>query len=166
VILAGDKRTANGAVLARPTTIRFDGCDVAHDGDNGQCSTCNATGKIDCDWPPPMMTAPNVDMQLCATIYIGSEKCMQMSGADVRELRSETGWPGRRYRPPPDPIEQAGGDQAREVDPGHVDGLQIGGAPIHGAMRPPDAPARCGDQQAHFPRRTRRMTCPCGEYGV
>jgi len=34
VILSGDKTTANGTVLAQPTTIQFDGRDVAHEGDD------------------------------------------------------------------------------------------------------------------------------------
>lgn len=59
LILDGDKTTANGTVLAHPTTIQFGGRDVAHEGDDGQCPACNTTGKIKCDGPRQVMTAPD-----------------------------------------------------------------------------------------------------------
>jgi uncharacterized Zn-binding protein involved in type VI secretion len=59
VILSGDKTTANGTVLAQPTTIQFDGRDVAHEGDDVQCPACNMIGKIKCDGSRQVMTAPD-----------------------------------------------------------------------------------------------------------
>jgi uncharacterized Zn-binding protein involved in type VI secretion len=59
LILHGDKTTANGTVIANPTTIQFEGRDVAHEGDDVQCPACNTTGKIKCDGPRQVMTAPD-----------------------------------------------------------------------------------------------------------
>ncbi|WP_326972954.1 PAAR domain-containing protein [Caballeronia mineralivorans] len=59
LILNGDKTTANGTVHATPATIQLNGQDVAHDGDNVTCPACNSTGKIKCDGPRQMMTAPD-----------------------------------------------------------------------------------------------------------
>ena len=59
VILHGDKTTANGTVVARSTTIQFEECDVAHEGDDVQCPACNTTGKIKCEGPRQVMTAPD-----------------------------------------------------------------------------------------------------------
>lgn len=41
LIRHGDKTTANGTVVAKPTTIQFEDRDVAHEGDDVQCSACN-----------------------------------------------------------------------------------------------------------------------------
>ena len=59
LILNGDKTTANGTVVAKPTTIQFEGRDVAHEDDDVQCPACNTTGKIKCDGPRQVMTAPD-----------------------------------------------------------------------------------------------------------
>jgi len=59
LILNGDKTTANGTVEATPTTIQLSGRDVAHEGDSVSCPACNTTGKIQCDSPRQMMTAPD-----------------------------------------------------------------------------------------------------------
>jgi uncharacterized Zn-binding protein involved in type VI secretion len=59
LILNGDKTTANGTVIAAATTIQFTGRDVAHEGDEVQCPACNSTGKIQCDGPRQVMTAPD-----------------------------------------------------------------------------------------------------------
>ena len=59
LILSGDKTTANGTVVAKSTTIRFEGRDVAHEDDDVQCPACNITGKIKCDGPRQVMTAPD-----------------------------------------------------------------------------------------------------------
>lgn len=59
LILDGDKTTADGTVVAKPTTIRFERRDVAHEGDDVQCPECNSTGKIRCDGPRQVMTAPD-----------------------------------------------------------------------------------------------------------
>jgi len=59
LILDGDKTTASGTVVAEPTTIQFDGRDVAPEGDDVQCPACNTTGKIKCDGPRQVMTAPD-----------------------------------------------------------------------------------------------------------
>ncbi len=59
LILNGDKTTANGTVVAAPTTIQFMGRDVAHEGDDVQCPACHTTGKIKCDGPRQVMSAPD-----------------------------------------------------------------------------------------------------------
>jgi uncharacterized Zn-binding protein involved in type VI secretion len=59
LILNSDKTTANGTVQAAPTTIQLGGQDVAHEGDSVSCPTCNTTGKIQCDGPRQVMTAPD-----------------------------------------------------------------------------------------------------------
>ncbi|MEM5424531.1 PAAR domain-containing protein [Paraburkholderia ferrariae] len=59
LILQGDKTTANGTVVATPTSIQFESRDVAHEGDDVQCPACNTTGKIKCDGPRQVMTAPD-----------------------------------------------------------------------------------------------------------
>lgn len=59
LILNCDKTTANGTLVAIPTTIQFEGRDVAHEGDEVQCPTCNTTGKIKCDGLRQVMTAPD-----------------------------------------------------------------------------------------------------------
>jgi uncharacterized Zn-binding protein involved in type VI secretion len=59
LILNGDKTTANGTVVAAPTTIQFMGRDIAHEGDDVQCPACHTTGKIRCDGPRQVMTAPD-----------------------------------------------------------------------------------------------------------
>jgi uncharacterized Zn-binding protein involved in type VI secretion len=59
LILNGDKTTANGTVQATPATIQLNGQDVAHEGDNVTCPSCNSTGKIQCEGPRQMMTAPD-----------------------------------------------------------------------------------------------------------
>ncbi len=59
LILNADKTTASGTVVAKPTTIRFGGCDVAHEDDDVQCPACGTTGKIKCDGPRQVMTAPD-----------------------------------------------------------------------------------------------------------
>jgi uncharacterized Zn-binding protein involved in type VI secretion len=59
LILNGDKTTANGTVQATPTTIQLHEQDVAHEGDSVSCPACNTTGKIQCDGPRQMMTAPD-----------------------------------------------------------------------------------------------------------
>lgn len=59
LILTGDKTTANGTVIATPATIRFANRDVAHEGDDVQCPACNTTGKVQCDGPRQVMTAPD-----------------------------------------------------------------------------------------------------------
>ncbi|MEX3965350.1 PAAR domain-containing protein [Paraburkholderia sp. EG286B] len=59
LILNGDKTTANGTVVAMSTTIQLEGHDVAHEGDDVQCPACNTTGKIKCDGPRQVMTAPD-----------------------------------------------------------------------------------------------------------
>ncbi|HKR39526.1 MAG TPA: PAAR domain-containing protein [Paraburkholderia sp.] len=58
LILNGDRTTANGTVIAAPMTIQFVGRDVAHEGDDVRCPACNTTGKIKCDGPRQVMTAP------------------------------------------------------------------------------------------------------------
>lgn len=40
LILNGDKTTANGTVVAKSTTIRFQGRDGAHEDDDVQCPAC------------------------------------------------------------------------------------------------------------------------------
>jgi uncharacterized Zn-binding protein involved in type VI secretion len=59
LILGGDKTTTNGTVQATPTTIQLSGQDVAHEGDSVSCPACNTTGKIQCDGPRQVMTAPD-----------------------------------------------------------------------------------------------------------
>ncbi|MDP9645591.1 PAAR domain-containing protein [Paraburkholderia sp. 22098] len=59
LILNGDKTTANGVVQAVPTTIQLSDKDVAHEGDPVACPACNTTGKIQCDGPRQVMTAPD-----------------------------------------------------------------------------------------------------------
>jgi uncharacterized Zn-binding protein involved in type VI secretion len=59
LILDGDKTTANGTVMAAPTTIQLEGRDVAHEGDDIQCLACGMTGKIKCDGERQLMTAPD-----------------------------------------------------------------------------------------------------------
>jgi uncharacterized Zn-binding protein involved in type VI secretion len=59
LILNGDKTTANGTVQAAPTSIQLSDKDVAHEGDPAACPTCNTTGKIQCDGPRQVMTAPD-----------------------------------------------------------------------------------------------------------
>jgi uncharacterized Zn-binding protein involved in type VI secretion len=59
LILDSDKTTANGTVQAAPTTIQLSGRDVAHEGDSVSCPACNTTGKIQCEGPRQMMTAPD-----------------------------------------------------------------------------------------------------------
>jgi uncharacterized Zn-binding protein involved in type VI secretion len=59
LILNGDKTTANGTVVAKPTTIQLENRDVAHEDDEVQCPACNSTGKIKCDGPRQVMTAPD-----------------------------------------------------------------------------------------------------------
>jgi uncharacterized Zn-binding protein involved in type VI secretion len=59
LILNGDKTTANGTVQATPTSIKLSGQDVAHEGDDVACPACNSTGKIKCDGPRQLMTAPD-----------------------------------------------------------------------------------------------------------
>ncbi|MFL9863778.1 PAAR domain-containing protein [Paraburkholderia fungorum] len=59
LILNGDKTTANGTVEATATTIQLSGQDVAHEGDSVSCPACNTTGKIQCDGPRQVMTAPD-----------------------------------------------------------------------------------------------------------
>nr|WP_211609577.1 PAAR domain-containing protein [Paraburkholderia haematera] len=59
LIVSGDKTTASGTVEAMPTTIQLGGRDVAHEGDSVTCPACNTTGKIQCDGPRQMMTAPD-----------------------------------------------------------------------------------------------------------
>jgi len=56
LILNGDKTTANGTVQATSTTVQQD---VAHEGDSVACPSCNTTGRIQCDGPRQMMTAPD-----------------------------------------------------------------------------------------------------------
>ena len=46
LILNGNKTTANGTAVATPTTIQLEGRDIAHEGDDVSCPTCNSTGKI------------------------------------------------------------------------------------------------------------------------
>ncbi|WP_103703077.1 PAAR domain-containing protein [Paraburkholderia eburnea] len=59
LILNGDKNTANGTIIAAHTTIQFAGRDVAHEGDDVHCRECNSTGKIQCEGPRQIMTAPD-----------------------------------------------------------------------------------------------------------
>ncbi|MCP3716890.1 PAAR domain-containing protein [Paraburkholderia sp. CNPSo 3281] len=59
LILNGDKTTANGTVVAAPTSIQFESRDVAHEGDDVHCPACNTTGNIKCDGPRQVMTAPD-----------------------------------------------------------------------------------------------------------
>ncbi len=59
LILTGDKTTANGTVQAASTTIQLAGRDVAHEGDDVACPACHSTGKIKCDGPREVMTAPD-----------------------------------------------------------------------------------------------------------
>ncbi|CAD6562097.1 PAAR domain-containing protein [Paraburkholderia sabiae] len=59
LILNGDTTTANGTVQAVSTTIQLAGRDVAHEGDNVMCPACKTTGKIQCDGPREVMTAPD-----------------------------------------------------------------------------------------------------------
>ncbi|MGU7779680.1 PAAR domain-containing protein [Burkholderia sp. PU8-34] len=59
LILSGDKTTANGTVIATPTTIQFEGRDIAHEGDEVQCPACNTIGKIKCAGARQVMTAPD-----------------------------------------------------------------------------------------------------------
>jgi uncharacterized Zn-binding protein involved in type VI secretion len=59
LILNGDRTTANGTVQATATTIELNGKNVAHEGDSVSCPACNTTGKIQCDGPRQMMTAPD-----------------------------------------------------------------------------------------------------------
>ncbi|WP_310126674.1 PAAR domain-containing protein [Paraburkholderia terricola] len=55
----GDKTTANGTVEASPSTIQLSGRDVAREGDSVMCPMCNMMGKVQCDGPRQMMTAPD-----------------------------------------------------------------------------------------------------------
>lgn len=59
LILNGDKTTANGTVQATSSTVQMNGQDVAHEGDSVACPSCNTMGKIQCDGPRQMMTAPD-----------------------------------------------------------------------------------------------------------
>ncbi|NLP65455.1 PAAR domain-containing protein [Paraburkholderia sacchari] len=59
LILNADKTTASGTVVAAPSTIQFFGRVVAHEGGDAQCPACNTTGKIKCDGPRQVMTAPD-----------------------------------------------------------------------------------------------------------
>jgi uncharacterized Zn-binding protein involved in type VI secretion len=59
LILDSDKTTANGTVQAAPTTIQLGDRNLAHEGDGVSCPACNTTGKIQCDGPRQMMTAPD-----------------------------------------------------------------------------------------------------------
>lgn len=59
LILSGDKTTASGTVEARPTTVQLNGVHVAHEGDDVACPACNSTGKVKCDGPRQVMTAPD-----------------------------------------------------------------------------------------------------------
>jgi len=59
LILNGDKTTADGTVIAKPSTIRFESRVVAHEGDDVQCPGCKTIGKIKCDGPRQVMTAPD-----------------------------------------------------------------------------------------------------------
>lgn len=59
LILNGDKTTANGTVKATQTSIQLSGKDVAHENDEVACPACNTTGKIQCDGPRQVMTAPD-----------------------------------------------------------------------------------------------------------
>ncbi|MEM5310668.1 PAAR domain-containing protein [Paraburkholderia sp. JHI869] len=58
LILSGDKTAVNGTVVAAPTTVQFEGRDIAHEGDDVQCPACDTTGKIRCD-ETHQMTAPD-----------------------------------------------------------------------------------------------------------
>ena len=59
LILNGDKTTANGTVQATSTTVQLNGQDVAHEGDSVACPSCNTTGRVQCDGPQQIMTAPD-----------------------------------------------------------------------------------------------------------
>ena len=59
LILNGDKTTVSGTVQAVSSTIQLEGRDVAHEGDNVICPACDTTGKIRCDGPREVMTAPD-----------------------------------------------------------------------------------------------------------
>ncbi|TKC91600.1 PAAR domain-containing protein [Trinickia terrae] len=59
LILNGDKTTANGVVQAKSTTVQLHGKDVAHENDEVACPACHSTGKIQCEGPRQVMTAPD-----------------------------------------------------------------------------------------------------------
>ncbi|MBK3744659.1 PAAR domain-containing protein [Paraburkholderia aspalathi] len=84
LILNGDKTTASGTVHATPTTIQLSGRDVAHEGDNVTCPACNTIGKIQCDGPRQMMTAP--DRRHAA---LGNDLCVCLCTPSPRLLPSQ-----------------------------------------------------------------------------
>lgn len=94
LILNGDETTANGTVQATSSTVQMNGQDVAHEGDGVACPSCNTTGKIQCDGPRQMMTAP--DRRHAA---ISEDLCIAVGSVFTRlgfvaDTRSRT-----RYRP-------------------------------------------------------------------